>query len=121
MGACDECNRRSSVRLQEDDVSGVAIVDERGYPVSTTNEACLDDGFRAITSLSRAVADGARLPDVGSLLWVLLRQMVPCDAMVLFTLDTAAGHVVVRYAAGAHARALHRPTRPAAPRTARSV
>ena len=113
MGACNECNRRSSVRLQADDVPGAATVNERESLVITTNEASVDDGFQAITSLSRAVADGARLPDVGSLLWVLLRQMVPCDAMALFTLDTAAGQVVVRYAAGAHAGVLHGIRRPA--------
>src|SRR5258708_7037568 len=113
MGACNECNRRSSVRLQADDVPGAATVNERESLVITTNEAIVDDGFQAITSLSRAVADGARLPDVGSLLWVLLRQMVPCDAMALFTVDTAAGQVVVRYAAGAHARVLPGIWRPA--------
>jgi GAF domain-containing protein len=81
--------------------------------VRTTNEACLDDGFQAITSLSRAVAAGVPLPDVGSLLWVVLRQMVPCDAMALFTLNPAQTHVVVRYAAGAHAGLLEGLTRPA--------
>jgi GAF domain-containing protein len=87
---------------------------KRNYPVGFTNQACVDDGFQAITSLSRAVADGARLPDVGSLLWVLLRQMVPCDAMALSTLDADAEHLVIRFAAGAHAPLLHGLTRPAA-------
>lgn len=78
-----------------------------------TNQACLDDGFQAITSLSCAVAAGVQLPDVGSLLWVVLRQMVPCDAMALFMLDPAQAHVVVRYAAGAHADLLDGVARPA--------
>ena len=74
-----------------------------------TNDACVTDGFQAITSLSRALGGGMELTDVGSLLWVVLGQMVPCDAMTLFipdTLDGAGGHVVVRYAAGAHAEKL---------------
>jgi GAF domain-containing protein len=73
----------------------------------------MDDGFQAITSLSRAVAVGVRLPDVGSLLWVVLRQMVPCDAMALFMPDETGSFVAVRYAAGAHASQLEGVTRPA--------
>lgn len=85
----------------------------RGYLVRL-NDACLDDGFRAITSLSRAVADGAPWPDVGSLLWVLLGQMVPCHAMALCTLDAPGEQVTVRFAAGVQARALQGLTRPVA-------
>jgi GAF domain-containing protein len=81
--------------------------------VRTTHEANLDDGFQAITSLSRAVAAGVALPDVGSLLWVVLRQMVPCDGMALFMLDSPRAHIVVRYAAGVHAGLLDGVTRPA--------
>lgn len=79
-----------------------------------TNEAGRDEGFLAITSLSRAVGGSVQLPDVGSLLWVLLRQIVPCDAMALFLPGAAHERVVVRYAAGAHAGLLHGVTRPAA-------
>ena len=77
------------------------------------HEACVDDGFQAITGLSRAVAAGVGLPDVGSLLWVVLRQMVPCDGMALFMLDPLRPQMVVRYAAGAHADLLEGVTRPA--------
>ena len=66
----------------------------------------MTDGFQAITSLSRALGGGVELTDVGSLLWVVLRQMVPCDAMALFMPDATHEHVVVRYAAGAHAEKL---------------
>lgn len=79
----------------------------------TTHEANLDEGFQAITSLSRAMAAGVALPDVGSLLWMVLRQMVPCDGMALFMLDSARAHIVVRYAAGVHAELLDGVTRPA--------
>ena len=79
-----------------------------------TNEAIVDDGFQAITSLSRALGRRVEFTDVGSLVWVLLGQMVPCDAMALFALDDAAERVTVRFAAGAHARLLTGITRPAA-------
>jgi GAF domain-containing protein len=81
--------------------------------VRLTNDALVDDGFQAMTSLSRALGRRVELNDVGSLVWVLLGQMVPCDAMALFTLDEAAEQVTARYAAGAHARLLQGITRPA--------
>jgi len=72
----------------------------------------LDDGLLAIASLTRALGGNAQLADVGSLLWMLLRQIVPSDAMALFLPDESQDHVVIRYAAGAHAHALHGVTRP---------
>src|SRR5689334_3261026 len=72
----------------------------------------LDDGLLAVSSLSRALDGTARLSDVGALMWVLLRQIVPCDALAIFLLDDTHDHVVVRYAAGAHAHALRGVTRP---------
>jgi len=77
-------------------------------------EVRLDDGLLAITSLSRALGGHAQLTDVGALLWVLIRQIVPCDAMALFLPDESHDHVVVRFAAGAHAHALRGVTRPTA-------
>ncbi len=77
-----------------------------GSAVRVANESLVDDGFRAVTSLSRALEGGVQLTDVGSLLWVVLRQMVPCDAMALFMPDRAGTHAVIRYAAGAHAAKL---------------
>jgi GAF domain-containing protein len=72
----------------------------------------LDDGLLAFASLTRALGGTAELSDVGSLLWILLRQVVPCEAMALFLPDEAQDHVVIRFAAGAHAHALHGVTRP---------
>jgi len=77
-------------------------------------EVCLDDGLLAVTSLSRALGGQARLSDVGALVWMLIRQIVPCDALALFLPDDTHEHVVVRFAAGAHAHALRGITRPAA-------
>ena len=79
-----------------------------------TNEVVLDDGLLAISSLSRALDGTAQLSDVGALMWVLLRQIVPCDSLALFLPDDTHDHVVVRYAAGAHAHALRGVTRPTA-------
>jgi len=79
-----------------------------------TNQVVLDDGLLAISSLSRAIDGTAQLSDVGALMWVLLRQIVPCDSLALFLPDDAHDHVIVRYAAGAHAHALRGVTRPTA-------
>ena len=79
-----------------------------------TEDVPLDDGLLAISSLTRALGGQAQLVDVGSLLWILIRQIVPCDAMALFLPDDAYQNVVVRFAAGAHAHALRGVTRPIA-------
>ena len=78
----------------------------------TTNQLLLDDGLLAVSSLSRALDGTAKLSDIGALIWVLLRQIVPCDALAIFLLDDTHDHVVVQYAAGVHAHALRGVTRP---------
>lgn len=80
----------------------------------TVNQRALDEGLVAISSLTRAVGGTARLSDIGGLIWVLLRQLIPADALALFLPDESHDHVVVRYAAGAHAHALCGVTRPTA-------
>ena len=77
-----------------------------------TNGPAVTDGFQAITSLSRALGGRVELTDVGSLLWVVLRQMVPCETMAIFVPSVTGAHVTVRYAAGAHAEALEGIRRP---------
>ena len=76
------------------------------------NDVVLDEGLLALSSLSRALDGNAKLSDIGALVWVLLRRIVPCDALALFLPDDTHDHVVVRYAAGAHAHALRGVTRP---------
>lgn len=75
-------------------------------------ERRLDDGLLAIGSLTRAIGGNAQLSDVGALLWMLIPQVVPCDAMALYLPDETHDHVVVRFSAGAHAHALRGVTRP---------
>jgi GAF domain-containing protein len=82
-------------------------------PVRSRN-GCLDDGLLAMSGLTRALGGNAQLSDIGALMWVVVRQIVPCDAMALFLPDETHDHVVVRFAAGAHAPALRGVTRPAA-------
>jgi GAF domain-containing protein len=85
------------------------------FEVTVVNEDVrLDDGLLAMSSLSRALGGQAQLSDVGSLVWMLIRQMVPSDAMALFLPDETHDHVVVRFSAGAHAHALRGVTRPTA-------
>jgi GAF domain-containing protein len=71
-----------------------------------------DDALLAIASLSRAIGGRAQLPDVGTLVWTLIRQLVPSDSMALFLPDDTQDHVVIRFAAGTHAHALAGVTRP---------
>ena len=47
----------------------------------------VSDGLLAVTSLSRAVSGGARVADVGALMWMVVRQVLPCDAMAIFLPD----------------------------------
>jgi putative nucleotidyltransferase with HDIG domain len=72
----------------------------------------ISDALLALASLTRALDGNARLSDVGALLWMLLRQLVPADSMALFLPDEEQDHVVIRYAAGLHAGALRGVTRP---------
>jgi phosphoserine phosphatase RsbU/P len=80
--------------------------------VLNAQDGRLDDGLLAVSSLTRALGGNAQLADVGSLVWMLMRQIVACDAMALFLPDETHDHVVVRFAAGAHAHALRGVTRP---------
>jgi phosphoserine phosphatase RsbU/P len=75
-------------------------------------DVCLDESVLAMTSLSRALGGHAQLADVGSLVWMLIRQIVSCDAMALFLLDETHDNVVLRFAAGTHAFALRGVTSP---------
>jgi GAF domain-containing protein len=93
-------------------VGGQSLLLGLGGSTVRTEANQLDEGLLAVASLTRALAGDAQLPDVGALLWMLLRQIVPCDAMALFLPDDTHDHVVVRFAAGAHAHALRGMTRP---------
>jgi putative nucleotidyltransferase with HDIG domain len=61
------------------------------------------DELVAFASLSRALTGQATSGDVGALAWLMVRQVVPCDALALYTLDEASDMMVARHAAGAHA------------------
>ncbi len=61
------------------------------------------DALLAVASLSRALNGQALASDAGALLWMILRQIVPCDAMTVSFLDVRNGTVSVRFAAGRHA------------------
>jgi putative nucleotidyltransferase with HDIG domain len=64
----------------------------------------------AFTSLSRAMNGEAGLSDLGSLVWLLVRDVVPCASFALFLPDERADAMVARFTAGADAAAL-RPVR----------
>jgi len=89
---------------------GDALSMDRDEPRAQTAPPAADsgvsDGLLAVTSLSRAVSGGARVSDVGALIWMVVRQVLPCEAMAVFLPDERADQVTVRYAAGAYAPVL---------------
>jgi putative nucleotidyltransferase with HDIG domain len=91
--------------------SAVALKTEEGPAVSGDGAT---DALLALASLSRALAGDAKLCDIGALLWMLLKQIVPGDSMALFLPDETNDHVIVRYAAGLHAASMRGVTRPTA-------
>ena len=60
----------------------------------------------AFTSLSRAMNGEAGLSDLGALIWMLVRDIVPCSSLALFLPDERADAMVARFAAGVHASPL---------------
>jgi GAF domain-containing protein len=77
-----------------------------------TSEVAVGDGVLALVRLSRALQGNAHLPEVGALVWTLLRRIVPCESMAIFLPDRMQEHVVVRYAAGSHGKSIYDATRP---------
>jgi putative nucleotidyltransferase with HDIG domain len=69
-------------------------------------DAGVADGLLAVTSLSRAIGGNAGVADVGALLWTILTQVLPCDALAIFVPDPHHDQVAVRYATGSHAATL---------------
>lgn len=86
-----------------------AIGDERASDreprqeiAAPAGEIGVGEGVLAVASLSRALHGQAQLSDVGALLWMILRQAIPSDAMAIFVSDEARDHLPVRYATGLH-------------------
>ena len=73
---------------------------------ATAADSARTDSLLAVTSLSRAVSGEARIADVGALMWMVVRQVMPCDAMAIFLPDERTDRVTVRYAAGLHSQVL---------------
>jgi GAF domain-containing protein len=84
-----------------------------GEHVVKGTTAALEEGLVGVGSLLGALQGAAQLSDVGAVMWILVRHVVPCDTMALFLPDEAQERVVVRFAAGMHAQALRGVTRPA--------
>jgi putative nucleotidyltransferase with HDIG domain len=60
----------------------------------------------AVASLARAVSGHASLSDVGALVWMTLRGVIPASSMALFVDDVEQDHLAVSYAVGPHAQLL---------------
>lgn len=66
---------------------------------ATTSEPAVTEEALAVASLARALAGDASVSDLGALVWMLLRQLVPCEACCLFLPD-GRDAVVAQYSAG---------------------
>jgi GAF domain-containing protein len=80
--------------------------DHAAVATPVAHDCGASEALLTVASLSRAVEGRARLSDVGALMWMLLRQIVPGDAMALFLFDDERDLLVVRYADGLHAPSL---------------
>ena len=60
----------------------------------------------ALSSLSRAVGGNANRDDLAALMWMMVRQVVPCQALALFEADDTADAMVARAASGAWSQVL---------------
>ena len=90
-------------------VIGDARAQDRVLPeaeVLPALDAGVADGLLAVTSLSRAISGDAGVADVGALLWSILKQVLPCEAMAILVPDVHSDQVVARYATGDHAARL---------------
>jgi putative nucleotidyltransferase with HDIG domain len=74
--------------------------EERAHETPLVLDPGTADGLLAVTSLSRALTGDARVADIGSLLWTILRQLLPCEALAIFETDADTDCVTARYAAG---------------------
>jgi putative nucleotidyltransferase with HDIG domain len=74
------------------------------------SEVVVGEGVLALASLSRAIEGQAQLSDVGALLWMIVRQAMPTDAMAIFVPDEVRDHMMLRYAAGLHLTAFRNVT-----------
>ena len=73
---------------------------------SPSRETPAVEQIAAFTSLSRAMNGEAGVSDLGGLIWILVRDVVPCSSLALFLPDERADAMVARVAAGAHAGSL---------------
>jgi putative methionine-R-sulfoxide reductase with GAF domain len=85
---------------------------EQARDAAAPSATIVNDSLLAVTSLSRAMTGDATITDVGALMWMIVRQVLPCQAMAVFLVDEQHDEVAVRYSAGAHAHILRSVTRP---------
>jgi hypothetical protein len=79
-----------------------SLADHAGTASAHPTEAATSEVL-AVASLARALSGDASITDVGALTWMMLRQVVPCVSMALFTYDDKQDAVIAQHADGAHA------------------
>ena len=83
----------------------LAVAPSPEPPVVSIDTPAFDE-IVAFTSLARAVSGEAALSDLGAVVWVMVRQVVPSTGLALFVPDESTDSIVARYAAGPYASAL---------------
>ena len=85
---------------------------DRARDAAMPSGADVTDGLLAVTSLSRALTGQAGVADVGALIWMVVRQVLPCQAMAIFLPDELTDQIAIRFAAGPNAQTLRGISRP---------
>ena len=77
-------------------------------PAPAASEGPISEEVLAFTSLARAASGNAGVADLGALLWMLLRHVVPCGGIAMFAYDVPSNLMIARSAAGPYAARLRR-------------
>jgi putative nucleotidyltransferase with HDIG domain len=75
-------------------------------PALAPSDSPVSDEVLAFTSLARAACGKAGVSDLGALVWMLLRHVVPCNGIAVFAYDVQSNLMTVRCAAGPFAARL---------------
>jgi putative nucleotidyltransferase with HDIG domain len=77
-------------------------------PAPAPPDSLVSEEMLAFTSLARMASGNANVGDLGAVLGMLLRHVVPCNGIALFTYDVPSNLMIARCAAGPSAARLRR-------------
>jgi putative nucleotidyltransferase with HDIG domain len=89
-------------------VRGVREPPAAAPPAPALPESPVPEDVLAFTSLARAAHGNAGVGDLGVLVWMLVRHVVPCNGIAIFAYDVQSHVMIARCAAGPYASRLRR-------------